>query len=71
MTESWLAFDIAVTLYAIIGSRFEERRMTATFGQEYVDYKNRVPSLIPFPYPRITTFYPDGESKTANPKIDG
>lgn len=59
MTESWLVFDITVTLYAFIGSWFEEKRMIATFGQEYADYKNRVPLLIPFPRPF-----------RANPKID-
>lgn len=47
MTESLLAFNIAATLYFVVGSRLEEKRLVAIFGDTYLEYKRRVPWLIP------------------------
>jgi protein-S-isoprenylcysteine O-methyltransferase Ste14 len=47
MTESLLAFNAAATLYFVVGSRLEEKRLIAAFGQTYLDYQRRVPWLIP------------------------
>ena len=52
MTTSTLAFYLGFTLYIVIGSRFEERQLAAEFGQPYVDYRQRVPALIPQPWRR-------------------
>jgi protein-S-isoprenylcysteine O-methyltransferase Ste14 len=52
MTTSTLALYLGFTLYIVIGSRFEERQLTAEFGQPYVDYRQRVPALIPQPWRR-------------------
>ncbi len=52
MTESLLVFNIAATLYFVLGSRLEERRLLAVFGQTYADYQNRVAWLIPLPFRR-------------------
>ena len=49
MTASVLALNLGLTLYIIIGSIFEERRLVGEFGQAYVDYQRRVPRLIPRP----------------------
>jgi protein-S-isoprenylcysteine O-methyltransferase Ste14 len=49
MTTSILALNISLTLYILIGSIFEERRLVGHFGQAYVDYQNHVPRLIPRP----------------------
>jgi protein-S-isoprenylcysteine O-methyltransferase Ste14 len=49
MTTSLLALNLGLTLYIIIGSIFEERRLVGQFGQAYVDYQRRVPRLIPRP----------------------
>jgi len=51
MTSSLLAFNIGLTVYIWIGSRFEERRLAREFGQAYLEYRRRVPALIPFPRP--------------------
>jgi len=54
MTSSLLALYLALTVYIIIGSRLEERRLLAEFGQAYGDYRAVVPALIPGPpRPRI------------------
>lgn len=48
MTESWLAFNLTSSLYFIFGSLLEERRLIAAYGQTYLEYRQRVPWLIPF-----------------------
>ena len=52
MTTSTLALYLGFTLYIVIGSRFEERQLAAEFGQPYMDYRQRVPALIPQPWRR-------------------
>jgi protein-S-isoprenylcysteine O-methyltransferase Ste14 len=47
MTLSALLFSSMATLYFWIGSIYEERRLSATFGDAYSQYKQRVPRLIP------------------------
>jgi len=53
MTTSVLVINLALTAYIIVGSRLEERRLMAEFGQAYADYRAVVPGLIPRP-PRIS-----------------
>ncbi len=48
MSESLLAFNIAPTLYFVIGSIFEERKLAATYGEPYLTYQKTTPSIIPF-----------------------
>lgn len=48
MTDALLVFNIAATAYLVIGSRLEEKRLLETFGQEYLEYRQRVPWLLPF-----------------------
>lgn len=47
MTSSILVFNFAMSVYILIGSVFEERRLLTEFGAAYVDYQRRVPRLIP------------------------
>ncbi len=48
MTEAYLGFCVGMTIYFIVGSLYEERRLVATFEQSYAEYQRRVPWLIPF-----------------------
>ena len=48
LTAGTLAFDAAITLYILIGSELEERRLIAQFGEEYLLYRSKVARLIPF-----------------------
>lgn len=52
MTWNRLALAIGVTVYTLIGSLLEERRLAVQFGQEYLDYQKRTPWLIPNPIKR-------------------
>lgn len=38
---------IAITLYTLTGIHFEEKKLAAAFGKEYLYYKSTVPMLIP------------------------
>lgn len=49
MTEAYLGFCIGTTLYFIVGSVYEERRMMSAFGEVYVQYRARVPWMLPLP----------------------
>jgi len=48
MTEAGLGFTLGATIYFVLGSLLEERKMMRTFGPEYVAYRKAVPWLIPF-----------------------
>jgi len=47
MTESLLAFNILATVYFYLGARHEERSLQEEFGQEYEDYRKKVPMFLP------------------------
>ena len=40
--------NIVLTIYIIIGTRLEERKLILEFGETYIGYKDEVPMLIPF-----------------------
>lgn len=52
MTDTLLGIAVGATLYLLIGSRLEERRLVAEFGEVYTAYRRRVPWLLPWPRPR-------------------
>lgn len=47
VTWNILALAIGITVYTLIGSLLEERRLAQQFGQEYAAYKKHTPWLIP------------------------
>ncbi len=47
-TEFDLVTAIWASTYLIIGSLFEERKLIATYGEAYLEYKAKVPSVIPW-----------------------
>lgn len=49
MTGNVLVFNLAATLYFVVGSRVEERRLLRIHGDAYRAYRRRVSWLIPLP----------------------
>jgi len=50
MSQNMLTFTLLTTLYFLVGSIFEERRMLHEFGEAYAAYQRQVPRLIPMPW---------------------
>ena len=50
MNTSFLISAILLSLYFIIGSRFEEGKLIAFYGDQYRLYRNNVAALIPLPW---------------------
>lgn len=47
MTTHLFAFNVVATLYFVVGSLIEERRMLRIFGDEYAAYQQQVAWLVP------------------------
>ncbi len=47
MTAGHLMFSAVMTAYMLIGIQFEERDLVKIFGDDYRNYRERVPMLIP------------------------
>lgn len=54
MNAPLLVSAVAITLYLVVGSQLEERKLVAQFGQQYRDYMAKVPGLIPLPWKYLT-----------------
>lgn len=52
-TTSLLVYGL-ITLYLIIGSRLEERKLIAYHGEVYRRYRKQVPGLVPLPWKYLT-----------------
>ena len=50
MNVSMLITAVLITLYFVIGSRLEERKLLRYHGDVYRRYRERVPGLIPLPW---------------------
>jgi len=47
MTLGTFLFNVVATLYFWIGTVYEERRLLATFGEDYREYQRGVPRFLP------------------------
>ena len=47
MTVTHLLFAVVTSLYILVAVQFEERDLVRAYGENYVNYQQRVPMLIP------------------------
>jgi len=47
-TISDVVVDIVLTIYIIVGTKLEEKKLVLEFGEAYLRYQQKVPMLIPF-----------------------
>jgi protein-S-isoprenylcysteine O-methyltransferase Ste14 len=57
-----------MSLYLVIGSRLEERKLIELYGEAYKQYCERVPGLLPLPWRWITQSEADELMRMANSK---
>lgn len=50
MSAAWLVSCAFITLYFVIGSRLEEAKLIAHYGERYRRYRQRVPAFLPLPW---------------------
>ncbi len=48
LTTGTLAFDLGITIYILVGSELEERKLIKAYGDDYRRYREKVARLIPF-----------------------
>ncbi len=53
MTLTHLVFALVTTVYILLAIQLEERDLLKIHGQDYADYRNQVPMLIPFKRNRV------------------
>ncbi len=49
LNAAWLTAAVVVTLYLVFGSRLEEDKLIALYGDAYRRYRAQVPALLPLP----------------------
>jgi steroid 5-alpha reductase family enzyme len=54
ISATTLLSSVFITLYFVIGSRLEEKKLLAYHGNIYRRYMDRVPGLIPLPWKSLT-----------------
>ena len=58
MTAGHLLFSIVMTGYILIATQLEEHDLVEVLGDEYRDYRRKVPGLLPWPRPHPTAAAP-------------
>lgn len=49
LNAAWLVSAVVVTVYVWLGSRREEEKLIALYGDAYREYRRRVPAMLPWP----------------------
>ena len=67
MTPAMLVSVVMASLYFVIGSRLEERKLKVYHGRAYERYCEKVPGLVPLPWKRLSAEEAAKLEEEANP----
>ena len=56
-------YNVLLTVYVVFESLQEEKRMIALFGDKYLEYKRKVPFLIPYGFLKIQDIQDSSQEK--------
>jgi protein-S-isoprenylcysteine O-methyltransferase Ste14 len=48
MTAAHLFFAVVTTIYVLLAIQWEEKDLVTALGEDYAEYRRRVPMIIPF-----------------------
>lgn len=71
LNAGWLAASLTITVYLIVGSRMEERKLATVFGEPYRRYLKQVPALIPLPGRCLTGAEAEQLMRASGPEESG
>ena len=54
MPPAMLVSAVLATLYFVVGSYLEERKLLSYYGESYAEYRRKVPALFPIPWRRLS-----------------
>ena len=63
MTVTHFVFSLAMTAYVLMGIKLEEKDLVRDFGERYIDYRRKVPTLLPFRFKKPSTLRQSGFSR--------
>jgi len=43
-----IIINVVLTVYVVIGTKLEEKKLVLEYGDKYIKYQQEVPMLIPF-----------------------
>lgn len=55
MNAALLVTAVMLTVYLVIGSRLEDAKLIATYGDTYRRYRDKVPGLLPLPWRHLSS----------------
>ena len=61
LTMDRLLFNVLWTIWIIVGAFLEERDLVADFGDRYIEYRKKVPMLIPYKLRSARQYYDDSQ----------
>jgi len=47
MTRNLMTLFVVLSIYLVVGARLEEKRLLQAYGEEYAEYRQKVPLLFP------------------------
>jgi protein-S-isoprenylcysteine O-methyltransferase Ste14 len=54
MSMPFLVSAVAISIYFLVGSKLEEQKLVAIYGEKYRRYMQKVPGLVPLPWKYLT-----------------